>query len=76
MFSPLKGTGKLATSWGRVDFIAPNLIIYKFTIQIKDKSDDAQTVLYSIPLGKNKCRILHSNVVGSLKWFIKIRQNN
>lgn len=72
ILSKVKGAGKSATSWGRHDFIAPNLVIYKFTIQIKDKSYDVGTALYSIPLGKNKCRILHRNFIGGLKWFINL----
>ena len=73
ILSRVQGAGKSSTSWGRVDFIAPNLVIYKFNFQIKGKSFDAGTALYSIPLGKNKCRILHRNFVNGLTWLIKLK---
>lgn len=73
ILSKVKGMGKSSTSWGRVDFLAPNLVLYKFSFQIKGKSYDAGTALYSIPLGKNKCRILHINFVNGLTWFIKLK---
>ncbi|MUG97785.1 Rieske 2Fe-2S domain-containing protein [Scytonema sp. UIC 10036] len=73
ILSRVKGAGKSATSWGRVDFIAPNLVLYKFSFQIKGKSCNAGTALYSIPLGKNKCRILHRNFINGLTWFINLK---
>lgn len=45
--------------WISLDFIAPNLILYKFGNEQQGKFGG--TALYSIPLGKNRCRILIRN---------------
>ncbi|MDZ8183565.1 MAG: Rieske 2Fe-2S domain-containing protein [Nostoc sp. ChiSLP02] len=45
--------------WISLDFIAPNLILYKFGNEQQGRVGG--TALYSIPLGKDRCRILIRN---------------
>ncbi|WP_317106533.1 Rieske 2Fe-2S domain-containing protein [Chroococcidiopsis sp. SAG 2025] len=45
--------------WSSLDFIAPNLVIYQFGS--KQAGKYGGTALYSIPLGRQRCRILLRN---------------
>ncbi|MBN3908477.1 MAG: Rieske 2Fe-2S domain-containing protein [Nostoc sp. NMS1] len=56
--------------WISLDFIAPNLILYKFADGQQGKFGG--TALYSIPLGKNRCRILIRNYSNSFTQKIKL----
>ncbi|MBH8554728.1 Rieske 2Fe-2S domain-containing protein [Nostocaceae cyanobacterium CENA357] len=56
-------------SWNSLDFIAPNLIIYK--INIVQKGWLGGVALYSIPLGKDRCRILLRNYGNFFTWKLK-----
>ncbi|MBD2166480.1 Rieske 2Fe-2S domain-containing protein [Calothrix membranacea FACHB-236] len=66
-------TRKPNIPWLLLDFVAPNLIIYKFS----NVSNEAQkrlggTVLYSLPLSRNKCRILLRNYSNKFPWQVKL----
>ncbi|QKQ75690.1 Rieske 2Fe-2S domain-containing protein [Nostoc sp. TCL240-02] len=56
--------------WISLDFIAPNLILYKFANAQQGKFGG--TALYSIPLGKNRCRILIRNYSNSFTQKTKL----
>jgi phenylpropionate dioxygenase-like ring-hydroxylating dioxygenase large terminal subunit len=56
-------------SWNYLDFIAPNLITYK--INIVQKRWLGGVVLYSIPLGKDRCRILLRNYGNFFTWKLR-----
>ena len=56
--------------WISLDFIAPNLILYKFANAQQGKFWG--TALYSIPLGKNRCRILIRNYSNSFPQKTKL----
>ncbi|WGV27951.1 Rieske 2Fe-2S domain-containing protein [Halotia branconii] len=56
-------------SWNYLDFIAPNLITYK--INIVQKGWQGGVALYSIPLGKDRCRILLRNYGNFFTWKLK-----
>ena len=68
--SRIRGMGKSDTSWSNLDFIAPNLVIYTF--KIEQRGWFGGTALYSIPLGKDRCRILLRNYGNFLTWKIKL----
>ena len=68
--SRIRGMGKSGTSWSNLDFIAPNLVIYTF--KIEQRGWFGGTALYSIPLGKDRCRILLRNYGNFLTWKIKL----
>ncbi|MBH8565505.1 Rieske 2Fe-2S domain-containing protein [Nostoc sp. CENA67] len=55
--------------WNDLDFIAPNLIAYK--INFVQRGWQGGTGLYSIPLGKNRCRILVRNYGNFFNWKLK-----
>lgn len=58
--------------WTSLDFIAPNLILYQ---DFYRKGDDgtASTALYSLPLGKGRCRILVRNYQNFSTWKLKLQ---
>ncbi|BAY14583.1 Rieske [2Fe-2S] domain-containing protein [Anabaenopsis circularis NIES-21] len=56
--------------WIVIDFIAPNLIIYKFGNQ--EKGRFGGTVLYSLPLSKERCRIFLRNYGNMFPWQMKL----
>ncbi|MBW4632473.1 MAG: Rieske 2Fe-2S domain-containing protein [Iphinoe sp. HA4291-MV1] len=68
-----RGMGKFETSCGQLDFIAPNLVIYSFKIELPGKSIAAGTALYSIPLSKDRCRILLRNYANTSSLFNKLK---
>lgn len=65
-----KGMGMAKDNWGNIDFIAPNLVLYRFSIGQQGWS--AGVGLYSIPLGKDRCRILLRNYVNFMTQKIKL----
>ncbi|MEH2374760.1 aromatic ring-hydroxylating dioxygenase subunit alpha [Nostoc sp.] len=65
-----RGTRTPNLPWMSLDFIAPNLILYKFGNEQQGKFGG--TALYSIPLGKNKCRILIRNYGNLFSKKIKL----
>ncbi|MDF5707224.1 MAG: Rieske 2Fe-2S domain-containing protein [Nostoc sp. S4] len=56
--------------WITLDFIAPNLIVYRFVDEQQGRFGG--TALYSIPLSKNRCRILIRNYSNSYSQKIKL----
>ncbi|MEH2067191.1 MAG: Rieske 2Fe-2S domain-containing protein [Nostoc sp.] len=56
--------------WITLDFIAPNSIIYRFVDEQQGRFGG--TALYSIPLSKNRCRILIRNYSNSYSQKIKL----
>lgn len=56
-------------SWTHLDFIAPNLIIYK--VKFEQRGWLGGVALYSIPLGKDRCRILLRNYGNFFTWKLK-----
>lgn len=71
--SRVQGMGRSDTSWGELDFIAPNLVLYSFKIELPGKSITAGTALYSIPLSKDRCRILLRNYANGWSWLKKLK---
>ena len=68
-----RGMRKANTPWIKLDFIAPNLILYQFHIEQRKWSGGL--ALYSIPLGKNRCRVLSRSYhhQQNLSWINKLR---
>lgn len=58
------------SNWIELDFVAPNLAIYQFTI---GKNIAVGTALYSIPTAKGYCRLLIRNYSNFLNWRIKLK---
>ena len=56
--------------WIPVEFVAPNLVYYRFSIE--QKGWFGAVVFYSIPLGQNRCRILVRNYRNFLTWKLKL----
>jgi phenylpropionate dioxygenase-like ring-hydroxylating dioxygenase large terminal subunit len=66
-----RGMRKPNANWVNLDFVAPNLVSYKFGIQKKDWSGGL--AFYSIPLGKGRCRVLARGYRNFLTWTAKLR---
>ncbi|WP_315785376.1 Rieske 2Fe-2S domain-containing protein [Fischerella sp. JS2] len=68
-------------NWQKLDFIAPNLVHYQFSAKNPDWS--LGLAIYSLPLGKNRCRILLRRYRNFMtcpmqfmpRWFHHLRQN-
>ena len=58
-------------NWGNISFVAPNLVLFSSTIP--DKGWSFGLALYSIPLGKNRCRLLSRGYRNFLTWGVKLR---
>ncbi|BAY24495.1 Rieske [2Fe-2S] domain-containing protein [Calothrix sp. NIES-2100] len=58
-------------AWRRMDFIAPNLVLFQFTIE--QKGWNFGLALYSFPLGKNRCRVLTRSYRNFVTWEIKLK---
>lgn len=56
--------------WSSLDFIAPNLVIYR--IRNEQLNMFGGVALYSIPLGKDRCRILLRNYGNFFTWKTKL----
>lgn len=65
-------TRKPNANWVTVDFVAPNFVIHKFKFGSEQKSMSGGLALYSIPLGKGRCRILARNYRNFFTWTIKL----
>ncbi|MGH8001713.1 MAG: Rieske 2Fe-2S domain-containing protein [Brasilonema sp.] len=55
----LRGMSKPNLPWTQLDFIAPNFVIYQYSIPQRGVIGGA--AFYSIPLGKGRCRVLVRN---------------
>ncbi len=58
-------------TWMQIDFVAPNLIRYSFDVGKPGLS--AGFMLYSIPLGKGRCRLLGRKYRNFLTWMFKLK---
>ncbi|MEH2358750.1 aromatic ring-hydroxylating dioxygenase subunit alpha [Nostoc sp.] len=58
-------------NWSNIDFAAPNSVIYTF--DIRGNNFYSGNTVYSIPLGKGRCRILIRKYWQSLTWVEKIK---
>ena len=56
--------------WSNLNFVAPNLIYYHFSLEGKNWS--AGLAFYSLPLGNGKCRVLARNYRNFFTWKIKL----
>lgn len=70
IYSRVRGMGQSSTRSSNLDFIAPNLVLYTF--KIEQRGWFGGTALYSIPLGKDRCRILLRNYGNFLTWKVKL----
>ena len=71
--SKYRGMRKANSPWNKLDFIAPNLILYQ--ILFEKRKWAGGLALYSIPLGKNRCRVLSRSYhhYQSLNWIAKLK---
>ncbi|MGQ4649388.1 Rieske 2Fe-2S domain-containing protein [Lyngbya aestuarii] len=66
-----RGTQKPNDIWKHIDFIAPNLVLN--SAHFEDKGWTFGLALYSIPLGKGRCRLLARGYRNFLTWTAKLR---
>ncbi|NMG20789.1 Rieske 2Fe-2S domain-containing protein [Brasilonema bromeliae] len=66
----LRGMSKPNLPWSQLDFIAPNFVIYKFSVPQRGVAGGV--AFYSIPLGKGRCRILVRNYNNFKTWKFKL----
>ncbi|NES81578.1 MAG: Rieske 2Fe-2S domain-containing protein [Moorea sp. SIO2B7] len=66
-----RGQNKPNDSWKFIDFIAPSLVLN--TAYIQSKNWSFGLALYSLPMGKNHCRLLARGYRNFLNWDVKIR---
>lgn len=69
--SRYRGKKEPNSIWNQVDFVAPNLIRYDFAVG--KPGWFAGFVLYSIPLGKGRCRFLSRRYRNFLTWTLKLK---
>jgi phenylpropionate dioxygenase-like ring-hydroxylating dioxygenase large terminal subunit len=63
-------TKKANNNWINLDFVAPNLVLYGFTLA---KNIIIGTALYSLPTAKGSCRLLLRNYSNFLIWKTKLK---
>lgn len=66
-----RGTKKANETWKYIDFIVPNLVLN--TAYIEEKGWSFGLALYSIPLGKKRCRLLARGYRNFLTLGVKLR---
>ena len=66
-----RGTRKSNGSWVTLNFVAPNLVIYKISIEKRDWLGGL--LFYSLPLGQGRCRVLARNYRNFFKWVYKLQ---
>lgn len=64
-------TQKSNLPWAQIDFVPPNLLHYKFSNEQQGRYWGS--AVYSLPLGKNQCRILIRNYQNFVNWQVKIK---
>lgn len=57
--------------WRNLDFIAPNLVLY--TLSYPDPSLSSGLALYTLPLGKSRCRVLYRRFTNFETWKERLR---
>ena len=65
-----KYTKKEFNNWIYLDFIAPNLVAYKYTLP---NNIIAGNAVYSIPTAKNSCRLFLRNYSNYFNWKTKFK---
>jgi phenylpropionate dioxygenase-like ring-hydroxylating dioxygenase large terminal subunit len=65
-----KYTKKANDNWINLDFVAPNLAVYGFTV---GNNITVGTALYSIPTSKGYCRLLLRNYSSFFNWKTKLK---
>ena len=66
----IRNAGNSNKPWLPIDFVAPNLVAYRFTIQ--HQGWFGGIAFYSIPLSQNRCRVLVRNYRNFLTWKLKL----
>ena len=66
-----RGMQKKDSEWINIDFFAPNLVFLKVNIK-EDKGWSLGLAIYSLPLGKNRCRIIIRGYRNFFTWQIKL----
>jgi phenylpropionate dioxygenase-like ring-hydroxylating dioxygenase large terminal subunit len=66
-----RGINKSNEAWKYIDFVAPTLVLNN--AYIKDKDWTFGLALYSIPLGKGRCRLLARGYRNFMKLAVKLR---
>lgn len=56
--------------WRKMDFVAPNFVLYSYSIE--ERGWSGGLALYSIPLGKGRCRVLARNYRNFMTWKVKL----
>ncbi len=65
-----KYTKKTTGYWINLDFIAPNLVVYGFTLP---NNVSVETALYSLPTAKGSCRLFLRNYSNYFNWKTKFK---
>lgn len=68
--SRFRETENKSSNWINLDFLAPNVVSYKYDLQKPGYSGGA--VIYSLPLGKGRCRALLRYYSNFSSWKIKL----
>ncbi|MEH2013226.1 aromatic ring-hydroxylating dioxygenase subunit alpha [Nostoc sp.] len=66
-----RGTHKSNEAWKYIDFVAPSLLLN--TAYIEERGWTFGLALYSIPLGKGRCRLLARGYRNFMTWGVKLR---
>ena len=66
-----RGTNKPNGTWRNVDWVAPNLVLH--TANIEDRGWTFGLALYTLPLGKGRCRIFSRGYRNFLRWGVKLK---
>ncbi|MEH2233204.1 MAG: Rieske 2Fe-2S domain-containing protein [Nostoc sp.] len=66
-----RGANKSNEAWKDVNFVAPSLVLNTAYIEKKDWTFGL--ALYSIPLGKGRCRLLARGYRNFMTWGVKLR---
>ncbi|MDF5709425.1 MAG: Rieske 2Fe-2S domain-containing protein [Nostoc sp. S4] len=66
-----RGTNKSNEAWKYIDFVAPSLVLN--TAYIEERGWTFGLALYSIPLGKGRCRLLARGYRNFMTWGVKLR---
>ncbi len=67
-----RNTRKPDESWINLDFVAPNIVLYR-AFDLPKPGNHNGLALYSIPLGKGRCRVLSRFYRNSSAWKIKLQ---
>ncbi|MFB2970991.1 Rieske 2Fe-2S domain-containing protein [Aerosakkonema sp. BLCC-F183] len=70
IFGRMRNAGDPNKPWTPVDFVAPNLVYYRFSIEARGWFGGV--VFYSIPLSQNRCRVLVRNYRNFFTWKLKL----